>query len=72
MVIQYCKLGDKMRRIIIIEEDEDGKEVGRKEMPYVTPWVDGYTCPRCGKYVGSMEVHPCNQPRCDIGGMYDN
>lgn len=57
-----------MRRIIIIEEDDDGIEIGRKEQPYVPSWQDGYTCPICGKHVGSMEVHPCNMPYC--GGVY--
>lgn len=57
-----------MRRIIIIEEDDNGNEIGRKNIPYTPSWQDGYTCPICGKHVGSMEVHPCNQPYC--GGVY--
>lgn len=31
----------------------------KKPQPY---WRDGFDCPICGKHVGSMEVHPCNQP----------
>ena len=56
-----------MRRIIIIEENDSDKEIGRKEVSHVPIWRDGYTCPICGKHVGSMEVHPCNQPYC--GGV---
>lgn len=56
-----------MRRIIIIEEDEDGAEK-RTVVPYTSSWTDGHTCPVCGKHVGSMEVHPCNQPF--LGGIY--
>lgn len=54
------------RRIIIIEEDEDGKEIRSRKLPYIHPWLDGYICPICGKHVGSMEVHPCNIPYCGV------
>lgn len=57
-----------MRRIIIIEEDDGGREIKRVGVPYRPSWEDGYICPICGKHVGSMEVHPCNQPYC--GGVY--
>lgn len=57
-----------MRRIIIIEEDDNGKEIKRVGLPYHPSWQDGYTCPICGKHVGCMEVHPCNMPYC--GGTY--
>lgn len=60
--------GREMRKIIMIEEDDDG---GIRPYPHPirrNPIEDGYICPICGRHVGSMEVHPCNQPYC--GGTY--
>lgn len=51
------------RKIIIIEEYDD-------EKPFFpirinpNPILDGYICQKCGRRVGSMEYHPCNQPWC--------
>lgn len=53
-----------MRKIIIIEEDDNGDEIRRQKALHTPIWKDGYTCPICGRHVGSMEVHPCNQPYC--------
>lgn len=54
-----------MKVITIIEQDDDDDfkithidPIKRRQI------MDGYTCPICGKHVGSMEVHPCNQPWC--------
>lgn len=56
-----------MRKIIIIEEDDDGDIRPYPHPIRRNPIEDGYICPICGKHVGSMEVHPCNQPYCGIG-----
>lgn len=56
-----------MRKIIIIEEDDDG-EIRPYTKPYrINPYMDGmdgYICQYCGKHVGNMEVHLCSQPWC--------
>lgn len=61
-----------MRRIIVIEEDDDM----RFHRPYKYKWprnplVDGWICPYCGKRVYSMEVHKCYQPICNNGFIYE-
>lgn len=60
-----------MRRIIIIDEDNNGNI---RPYPYPirrNPLVDGWICPYCGKRVYTMEVHPCNQPYCGGEFMYE-
>lgn len=56
-----------MRRVVIIEEDDDM----RFHRPHPNPLVDGWICPYCGKRVYSMEVHPCNQAWCGGKFMYE-
>lgn len=53
-----------MKRITIIEEDDDDFKITHIDPIKRRQIMDGYTCPICGKHVGSMEVHPCNQPWC--------
>lgn len=35
-----------MKRIIIIEEDENGNEIRRQKIPYTPSWQDGYSLDR--------------------------
>ena len=53
-----------MKRIIIIEEDDDDCNITYIDPVRRRQITDGYTCPICGKHVGSMEIHLCNQPYC--------
>lgn len=50
-----------MRRIIIVEEDEDGRIRPYTKPIRINPSADGYTCQYCGKRVDSLEAHLCNQ-----------
>lgn len=61
------------RRIIIIEEDEAPVEIPTvmPKLPTVPNTYGEWICPKCGKKVHSMEVHPCNLPYCSTtGGNY--
>lgn len=53
-----------MRKIIIIEEDDDGNIRPYPHPIMPSPTRDGYICPVCGRHVGSLEVHQCLQPYC--------
>ena len=53
-----------MRKIIVIEEDDEGDIRTLRRTHIENPINDGWICPYCGKRVYSMEVHQCHQPYC--------